>query len=160
MTGRFGVTEFSAASDLEVVMTRAFAAPRALVFDMWTSPEHLPRWMGPAEWTMTICEIDLRPGGAFRYHWRRADGAEMGISGVYHEVTPPERVVSSESWDGWSGTLNTLVLAQEPDGATTVTLTMRFPSQQARDAALATRMREGSSEGFDRLDALLAAHAR
>src|SRR5262245_26924185 len=90
MVGRFGVTEFTVASELEVVMTRAFAAPRPLVFAMWTSPEHLPHWLGPAEWAMTVCEIDLRPGGVFRYGWRRADGAEMGISGVYHEVTPPE----------------------------------------------------------------------
>ena len=77
-------------SDREIVMTRVFDAPRRLVFEAWTNPEHLPHWMlGPQGWTMPVCEIDLRPGGAWHFVWRRSDGTEMGMHGVYQEIVPP-----------------------------------------------------------------------
>lgn len=80
-------------SDREIVVTRVFDAPRRLVFDAWTNPEHLPHWMlGPSGWTMPVCEIDLRPGGAWRFVWRQADGTEMEMHGVYQEVVPPDRL--------------------------------------------------------------------
>ena len=86
-------------SDREIVMTRVVDAPRRLVFEAWTKPEHLPQWMlGPAGWTMPVCEIDLRPGGAWHFVWRRSDGTEMGMRGVYREITSPGRLVSTESW--------------------------------------------------------------
>ena len=90
-------------------MTHIVDAPRHLVFAAWTNPEHLPHWMlGPPGWTMPVCEIDLRPGGEWHFVWRRSDGAEMEMSGVYKEITPPERLVSTESWGGnWPETLNT-----------------------------------------------------
>ena len=139
-------------TDREIVMTRVFDAPRRLVFEAWTSPEHLPRWMlGPEGWTMPVCEIDLRPGGAWHFVWRRADGTEMGMHGAYREIKPPERLVSTESWGGnWPETLNTLVLS-EKDGKTTVTLTILYPSKEARDAATKTGMKDGVSVSFDRL---------
>ena len=81
-------------TDHEIVITREFNAPRRLVFEAWTNPEYLPQWMlGPDGWTMTTCEIDLRPGGPWRCHWRNTEGAEMNISGAYREITPPDRVV-------------------------------------------------------------------
>jgi uncharacterized protein YndB with AHSA1/START domain len=136
-------------------MTRVFDAPRRLVFDVCTKPEHVPHWMlGPEGWTMPVCEIDLRPGGAYRFVWRGPDDAEMGITGAYHEVTPPERVVSTESWDGWTETRNTLDLSEE-DGRTTITTTIRYPSKEARDTALETGMKEGVSAGYERLDGYL-----
>jgi uncharacterized protein YndB with AHSA1/START domain len=143
-------------TDREIVMTRVFDAPRRLVFEAWTNPEHLPHWMlGPEGWTMPVCEIDLRPGGAWHFVWRRADGTEMAMSGVYKEVTPPERLVSTESWGGnWAETLNTLTLS-EANGKTTMTNTVLYPSKEARDAALKTGMKEGASQGFDRLDEYL-----
>jgi uncharacterized protein YndB with AHSA1/START domain len=139
-------------TDREIVMTRVFDAPRRLVFEAWTSPEHLPRWMlGPEGWTMPVCEIDLRPGGAWHFVWRRADGTEMEMHGAYREIKPPERLVSTESWGGnWPETLNTLVLS-EKDGKTTVTLTILYPSKEARDAATKTGMKDGVSASFDRL---------
>lgn len=156
---RVGTTIFTTPSDQEVVTTRVFDAPRRLVWEAWTSPEHLPHWMlGPEGWTMPVCEIDLRPGGAYRFVWRRPDGAEMGISGAYQEVTPPERLVATEAWDGWTETLNTLVLSEE-DGKTTITNTVRYPSKEARDAALQTGMKEGLSQGLDRLAEYLQAMA-
>src|SRR5437764_5379736 len=126
-------------SDVEVLITRSVAAPATLVFEAWTSPEHLPRWMlGPEGWTMPICEVDLRPGGAWHFAWRRPDGAEMAMRGEYREVAPPGRLVSTESWGGdWPETLNTLVLAEE-DGRTTITQAILYPTKEARDAALGT----------------------
>ena len=143
-------------TEREIVMTRVFDAPRRLVFEAWTNPEHLPHWMlGPEGWTMPVCEIDLRPGGAWHFVWRRADGTEMAMSGVYKEVTPPERLVSTESWGGnWAETVNTLTLS-EANGKTTITNTILYPSKEARDAALKTGMKEGASQGFNRLDEYL-----
>ncbi|MGH9969866.1 MAG: SRPBCC family protein [Pyrinomonadaceae bacterium] len=137
-------------------MTRDFDAPRRLVFEAWTNPEHLPHWMlGPEGWTMPVCEIDLRPGGAWHFVWRRADGTEMEMRGVYREIAPPERLVSTESWGGnWPETVNTLILS-EKNGKTTITQTVLYPSKEARDAALKTGMKEGMSMGLDRLDKYL-----
>ncbi len=143
-------------SDREVVLRRVVNAPRRLVFAAYTSPEHLPNWMlGPDGWTMPVCEIDLRPGGAWRFVWRKADGAEMELRGVYREIVPPERVVQTESWGGdWPDTLNTLILTEE-NGRTAIAQHILFPSQAARDAALATGMREGMDVSFGRLEAYL-----
>lgn len=155
-----GASTFTTPSDREVVMTREVDAPRELVFDAWTKPEHVQQWMlGPSGWTMPVCEIDLRPGGAWRFVWGRADGTEMEMRGEYREVTPPERLVSTESWGGdWPETINTVTLSEE-DGKTTITQTVLYPSQEARDAALATGMKEGASVSFDRLAEHLRAMA-
>jgi uncharacterized protein YndB with AHSA1/START domain len=143
-------------SDREVAMTRVFDAPRRLVFEAWTNPEHVPHWMlGPEDWTMPVCEIDLRPGGAWHFVWRKADGTEMAMGGVYREVTPPKRLVSTEKWGPeWPETINTLTLS-EKDGKTTLTNTILYPSKEARDAALKTGMKEGAIQSFERLDAHL-----
>ncbi|HXV60969.1 MAG TPA: SRPBCC family protein [Vicinamibacteria bacterium] len=144
-------------TDREVVMTRVFHAPRELVFEAWTQCEHVKRWMiGPEGWTMPICEIDLRPGGANRFVWRRANGSEMEIRGVYQDIRPPERLVFTESWGrDWPETTNTLALT-EKNGQTTTTLTVLYPSKEARDAALETGGTEGMEQGYRRLDAYLA----
>jgi uncharacterized protein YndB with AHSA1/START domain len=146
-------TTFTTPSDREVVITHAVDAPRRHVFEAWTKPEHLPRWMlGPEGWTMPVCEVDLRPGGGWHFVWRRADGAEMAMRGVYREVTPPERLVSTESWgENWPETVNTLALSEDGGGKTLITLTISYPSKAARDAALGTGMKDGMSQSFDRL---------
>lgn len=150
-------TTFTTPSEREIAVTRVFDAPRRLVWDAWTSPEHLPKWMiGPPGWTMTVCEIDLRPGGAWHVVWRGADGNEMQIRGTYREVAPPERLVSTESWGPeWPETVNTLRLS-EKDSRTTLTHTALYPTKEARDAALNSGMKEGLAQSFERLDALLA----
>jgi uncharacterized protein YndB with AHSA1/START domain len=149
---KVGATNFTTPSDRELVTTRVFDAPRRLVWDAWTNPEHVSQWMlGPSGWTMPVCEIDLRPGGAWHFVWRKSDGTEMEMRGVYREVKPPERLVATESWGGdWPETVNTLVLS-EKDGLTTVTQTVLYPSKQARDRALGTGMKAGMSQSFDRL---------
>ena len=88
--------------------------------------------LGPPGWTMPVCEIDLRPGGKWHFVWRQVDGTEMAMHGVYKEIAPPERLVSTESWGGpWPETLNTLMLS-EKDGQTTITITVLYPSKEAR----------------------------
>ncbi len=157
---RTGVTSYATPTDYDIVITRVVDAPRRLVFEAWTNPVHIPHWLlGPEGWTMPICEIDLRPGGSWRYVWRKADGAEMEMSGQVREVVPPERLVTTERWGPeWPETINTLVLT-ESGGRTTITLTATYPTKEARDAALETGMRDGLNQSFARLDALLPALA-
>src|SRR5260370_23600773 len=145
-----GTLKVTMPTDREMEVTRVFDAPRRLVFDAWTNPKHVPQWMlGPDGWTMPVCEIDLRPGGAWHFVWRRADGSEMEMRGVYREVTPPERLVATESWGGdWPETVNTLVLS-ETDGKTTMTQTVLWPSKAARDRALGLGMQSGLRTLFD-----------
>ena len=156
----FGVTTFSTPSDTEIAMTRVFDAPRRLVFDAWTNPSHLPHWMlGPGGWTMPVCEIDLRVGGGWRFVWHNDNGSEMAMSGVYREIVPPEKIVTTESWGGdWPETVNTLILT-ETAGKTTMTQTVRYVSEEARDAALKTGMKHGVTASFNRLEAYLQAMA-
>jgi uncharacterized protein YndB with AHSA1/START domain len=138
-------------------VTRVFNAPRNLVFGAWTNPQYLPHWMlGPDGWTMTVCEIDLRPGGPWHFVWRHSDGKEMEMRGEHREVQPPERVVSSESWGPeWPETLNTVVFSKLA-GKTTATVTMLYASKEARDAALKTGMQQGMALSYDRLEDYLA----
>ena len=143
----------------EFTLTRTFDAPRRLMFDAFTKPEMVKKWLfGPAEWPMVVCEIDLRVGGKIRYVWRHKERGDMGLSGVFREVAVPERLVNTELFDeDWTGgeTLLTTTFV-ESSGRTTVASTVRYSSQSARDAALKTGMVEGWSQGHDRLDELLA----
>ncbi|HSE28017.1 MAG TPA: SRPBCC family protein [Gemmatimonadales bacterium] len=152
------VMTFSTPSDREVAFTRTFDAPRALVWDAWTKPEHLQQWLlGPEGWTMPICEMDLRPGGAWRYGWHSPEGQgdDFEMSGVVKEVVPPARLVTTERWGpDWPEAINTLVLVEE-DGRTTITLTSLYPSKEARDQAVATGMAKGVEISFERLDGVL-----
>ncbi|NLE36663.1 MAG: SRPBCC family protein [Pirellulaceae bacterium] len=158
---KVGVTTFTTPSDRELVAIRTVDAPRRLVWDAWTNPKHVPQWMlGPEGWTMPVCEIDLRPGGTWHFGWRGSDGTEMEMHGVYQEVTAPERLVNTESWGGdWPETLDTLVLSEE-NGKTTMTCTILYPSREDRDAAIATGMKDGWSESYDRLDECLPTIAK
>ena len=154
-TGNLQVTT---PSDREIAMTRVFDAPRHLVFEALTRPELLQRWLlGPPGWSMPVCEVDLKVGGAYRYVWRSDDGGrEFGSHGVFREVLPPERFVATEKMDGFEGeSLVTNSLAEQ-GGRTTLTLTMRFDSQEARDGALKSGMEKGVAISYDRLDEVLA----
>jgi uncharacterized protein YndB with AHSA1/START domain len=161
-------TSVTTPTDRKIVVTRRFAAPRRLVWDAWTDPKHLSRWfVGPRGWTMSACEIDLRPGGTWHYRWRRvsddsgrggpAVGTEMSIRGEYREIVPSRRLVCTDFWGGnWPGTLNTLTPADEDGGeATTVTQQIDYPTKEARDAALGTGMTDGMAAGYERLDEYL-----
>ena len=143
--------EVTTPSDLEIEMTRFFDAPRRLVFEAMTKPEHLVRWFGPHGWTLAVCQIDFRPGGAWRFVLRGPDGTEMGMRGVYQEITPPEGFVSTESFDDYPGeSLNTLTFS-EKDGKTTFTIAVLYASSEIRDAVIRSGMERGAGECYDRL---------
>jgi uncharacterized protein YndB with AHSA1/START domain len=154
--GTFRVTT---PTEREIAMTRVFDAPRRLVFDALTKPELVKRWLlGPPGWSMPVCEIDLRVGGAYRYVWRHTNGKEMGMGGVYREIVPQERLVCTELFDeawypGESLITTTLV---EQGGRTTLTTTILYVSQDARDGVLKSGMESGVAESYDRLAELLA----
>jgi uncharacterized protein YndB with AHSA1/START domain len=151
-----GTLKVTTPTEREVVMTRVFDAPRRLVFDALTKPELFKRWFGPRGWSLTVCEIDLKVGGAWRSVLRGPGGEEMGMRGVYREIVPPERLVSTESFDDYPGeSLNTLVLF-EKDGKTTFTITVRYQSQEIRDAVIKSGMEHGAAECYDQLAELLA----
>jgi uncharacterized protein YndB with AHSA1/START domain len=151
-----GTLKVSLPSEREIVMTRVFDAPRRLVFDALTKPELLRRWFGPQGWSLAVCEADLKVGGAWRWVLRGPDGREMGMRGAYQEITPPERLVSTESFDDYPGeSLNTLILSEE-DGKTTFTITVRYASQEIRDAVVKSGMEHGAAESYDKLAEMLA----
>ena len=152
----------STPSDREVAIARVVNAPRQLVFDTYTKPELLRRWMtGPPGWSFAICDIDARVGGSYRYVWRGPGGVEMGMRGVFREVVRPERIVSTEVFDqSWyEGDAVGTVTFVEQAGQTTITTTVRYASQETRDAVLKSPMAEGMAAGFNNLDELLAALA-
>ncbi|MEV0752437.1 SRPBCC family protein [Streptosporangium sp. NPDC050280] len=143
-------------SDTDLLLTRAFAAPRRLVFDAFTRPELLRRWHGARGWHLVVCEIDLRPGGAWRFVSRGPGGAELGHGGVFHEVDAPARLVQSEVHDGWAvGEALITTVFDERDGRTTMTTTVRYSSREIRDSVLRTPMERGAGEAYDRLDEML-----
>ena len=153
-----GLLRVSTPSEREIAMTRVFDAPRRLVFDAYTKPELVRRWLGVfGAWSMVVCEIDLKVGGTYRYVWRGAGGKEMGMGGVFREIVRPERIVCTESFDEkWydGDALDTTVLV-ERDGKTTLTTTARYASRQVRDAVLKSPMESGVAKSYDNLAELL-----
>jgi uncharacterized protein YndB with AHSA1/START domain len=155
-----GELEVTTPTEREIVISRAFDAPRSLVFDALTKPELLKRWYGPRGWSLVICEIDLKVGGAFRFVSRRADGKDIGQRGVYREIAPPKRLVNTEWWEDWNPgeSLVTTVL-KDVGGRTILTSTMHFPSQEVRDTLIKSGMTSGAAETYDKLAECLASIA-
>jgi len=152
--------EVTAPGDREIVMTRIFNAPRALVFDAFTKPELIVRWLlGPDGWVMTVCEVDLQPGGMFHYVWRNdSEDKEFGLTGEYREVAAPARIIHAERFDqSWyPGDAIVTTTFAESDGTTTVTLLSSFSSREIRDGALESGMEKGVAASFDRLERILS----
>jgi uncharacterized protein YndB with AHSA1/START domain len=153
------VMKLTTAGDREVIVTREFNAPRQFVWDAYTKPELLKRWLtGPPGWTFAVCDVDLRVGGKYRWVWRGPDGTEMGMGGVHKEIVAPERLVNTQLFDqDWTGgeAIGTLVLIEKA-GRTFMTNTIRYATPEAREAVLKTPMEMGMAIGYDRLDDLLA----
>jgi uncharacterized protein YndB with AHSA1/START domain len=150
----------TAYGDREIVVTRVFDAPRQMVFDAYTKPEMVKRWLlGPDGWSMPVCEIDLRAGGKYRYVWRQdSSGKEMGMGGVYREVVAPERFVATEIFDeAWypGEAVDTIVFTEQA-GKTTMTQTILYGSRETRDAVLKSPMQKGMAMSYDRMEAVLA----
>ena len=154
----FRPLSISMPSDREIVVTRDFAAPPDLVFDCWTVPALIRRWLGPADWVMTVCEFDARVGGSWRFVSRGPTGFEMGHGGTVLELDRPRWIRTTERYDmDWTGgeTLNSNAFTPTEAGTRSV-LTVLYASKEARDGAAATPMAEGMESGFRRLDTLLA----
>jgi uncharacterized protein YndB with AHSA1/START domain len=150
--------QVAAHGDHEIVMTRVLDAPRQLVFDAFTKPELVKRWLGAlGGWEFAVCEIDLRVGGKYRWVWKNTDGIQMGISGVYREIVPPEKIVSTERFDeAWypGEGLGTILLTEE-GGQTTVRQTVRYETREARDGVLKSPMESGVSASYNQLQLVL-----
>jgi uncharacterized protein YndB with AHSA1/START domain len=142
----------------EIVMTRELDAPRSMVFEALTRPELVQRWLGVfGDWSLDVCEIDLKAGGAYRYVWRRTDGTEMGLGGVFREIVPGERLVHTELFDeAWypGEGLVTTELAEQ-DGRTTMTMTVLYESREARDGTFESGMEHGMAASYDKLAEVL-----
>ena len=152
-----GTLAVSLPSDCEVALTRVFNAPRQLVYDAFSKPEILKLWFGPRGWALVICEMDGRVGGGFRFVLRNAEGRELGMRGVYRELTPPERSVHMESFDDFPGESRVTAVFTECDGQTTLTATILYPSREVRDAVIKSGMEHGAAESYDKLAELLSA---
>jgi uncharacterized protein YndB with AHSA1/START domain len=153
-----GNLKLTTRGDREIVMTRTLDAPRKLVFDAFTKPELVKQWLlGPPGWSMPVCEIDLRVGGSYRYVWRKTGLPDMGMGGVYREIVPPEKIVSTETFDqAWypGEAVGTLLLVEQ-GGKTTVTQTVLYQSKEARDGILKSGMETGVAASYNRLAELL-----
>jgi len=141
-------------SEREIKMTRLFNAPRHLVWEAMSKPEHIKRWWGclGEGYSVPVCEVDLRPGGKWRFVNRHPKG-EAEFYGEYREIVPPERVVFTEIFAPFpdSGSLVTAVLTEEND-KTRLTVTAQYPSLEVRDMVIGTGMAKGAAASYDRLE--------
>jgi uncharacterized protein YndB with AHSA1/START domain len=151
-SGTFKATTPSAR---EIRLTRLFDAPRALIFEAMSKPEHIKRWWGclGEGYSVPVCEVDLRPGGAWRFVNRTPKGQDVAFYGVYREIAPPERVVFTEIFEQFPDTESvvTAVLTEE-NGKTRLTVTCLYPSADVRDMVLKSGMERGAGISYDRLE--------
>jgi uncharacterized protein YndB with AHSA1/START domain len=147
----------------ELVLTRVFDAPRALVFRAWTEPEHLARWFGPHGFTIPECEVELRAGGRLRLVMRGPDGADYPMTGEFREVVPPERLVYVSAALNAQGRpeleVLTTVTFSERGGKTALTLRAQVLSMTERGAQYAAGMEAGWTQSLERLVNTLAGRA-
>jgi uncharacterized protein YndB with AHSA1/START domain len=140
-------------TDTTIQITREFAAPKHLVYRAYTTPELVRRWWHANRGEMTVCEIDLRVGGTWRYVMIAQGGFEVGFHGEYREIVPDERLVSTEVYeaipDGQA--IDTLTLTEE-DGRTTMTILVEHESKEARDGHIDSGMEDGMQDAMDRLE--------
>jgi uncharacterized protein YndB with AHSA1/START domain len=166
MTTTIEKAQVSLPSDTEVRVTRDFKAPRKLVWRAHVEPKLVTQWMlGPPGWSMPVCEMDVRPGGKFRWRWRSDEtGQEFGFFGEFRETEAPAKLVHTEYYDpgdtGGAMPTDTPAIIRttfsEKNGVTTLVTVMDFGSKTARDAAVSTGMTDGMEMGYERLDTLFA----
>jgi uncharacterized protein YndB with AHSA1/START domain len=146
-------------SDCEIQLTRLFDAHRHLVFEAMSKPEHITQWWGCLGdgYSVPVCEVDLRPGGKWRFVNRTPKGELATFYGVYREIAPPERMVFTEIFEPFpdAESVVTVVLTDE-NRKTRLTLTARYPSRDVRDMVLKTGMEKGAAISYDRLEEVAA----
>jgi uncharacterized protein YndB with AHSA1/START domain len=148
-----GAATVTLPTDEQILITRAFAAPRELVYEAWTTPALVERWWHANRGRVTLAEIDLRVGGSWRSVAVTDDGTEVAFHGEYREIVPNERIVSTEVYEGapGPGTVNTLTL-QEADGGTMLTILVECPSKEVRDAIIESGMEAGMQDALSLLE--------
>jgi uncharacterized protein YndB with AHSA1/START domain len=153
-----GTATVTLPTDEQILITREFDAPKDLVFRAYTTPELVRRWWHAKRGDVTVCEIDLRVGGKWRYVMVADGGLEVGFHGEYREIVPNDKLVSTEVYEGMpqgdgpeQGTLNTVTFT-EADGRTTVTILVEAPSKEIRDAIIASGMEDGLQDALDLLE--------
>lgn len=141
----------------EITVTSIIDAPRDLVFKAYTDPNAIPQWWGPRGLTTVVDQMDVRPGGIWRFVHRDAEGNEYGFHGVYHDVMSPERIISTFEFEGMPGhVLLSTMTFEEQDGKTKLTDASVFQSVEDRDGMLQSGMEGGASESMERLNEYLA----
>ena len=140
-------------ADEQILITREFNAPRHLVYKAFTTPELVERWWTAKRGEMKVCEIDLRPGGKWRYVMETPDGIEVGFHGEYREIVPNERIVSTEEFEGMPGeeSVNTATFTEE-NGRTTLEILVQHKSKTTRDAHVESGMEDGLQDAMDLLE--------
>jgi uncharacterized protein YndB with AHSA1/START domain len=151
-----GTAKVTLPSDTEILITRQFDAPRHLVWRAWTTPELVRRWWHANRGEMTVCEIDLRVGGKWRYAMDVEGFGEVGFHGEYREVVPDERLVSTEVYEGIpdaevNAALDTLTL-EEVNGRTLMSVLVEHPTKEGRDAHIESGMEDGMQDAMDLLE--------
>ena len=148
-----GTATVTLPSDTEILITREFNAPRHLVYEAWTKPEHIRRWWAGLRGDVTLVEVDLRVGGGWRYVMTANEGFEVAFHGEYREIVPNERIVSTEVYEGFPDgeALNTLTF-EEVDGRTTLSILVEHSCKEHRDAHIESGMEGGMQEAMDALE--------
>ena len=159
-----GTAKVTLPADEQILITREFDAPKHLVYKAWTTPELVKRWWHANRGEVTVAEIDLRVGGSWRYVSVTPKGMEVGFHGEYREIEAPRRIVQTEIYEGApepypnDAAVNTTTL-DEADGVTTMTVLVSVPSQEIRDAILASGMESGMQVSYNRLEDLVRSAA-
>jgi uncharacterized protein YndB with AHSA1/START domain len=148
-----GTAKVTLPTDEQILIKREFNAPKELVYKAWTTPELVKRWWNAKRGEVTVAEIDLRVGGAWRYVMVTDDGFEVGFHGEFREIVPNERIVATEVYEGMpdAGAVNTVTFA-EADGRTTLTILVQHSRKEHRDAHIESGMEAGMQDAFDLLE--------
>ena len=161
-----GTAKVTLPADDQILITRELDAPRQLVWQAWTTPELVKRWWNARRGEVTVCEIDLRVGGRWRYVMVTSEGGiEVGFHGEYREIVPHERLVSTEVYEGMppehagEGSVNTMTLSEQ-DGRTTVAILVQHLSKEHRDAQIDSGMEAGMQDAMDLLEQVAISLAR
>ena len=158
--GSAGKATVTTPGEREIRIERVFDAPRERVFAAHVDPQLIPQWWGPRGHTTIVAEMDPRPGGAWRFVSKTADGSEHAFRGVYREVSPPERLVQTFEWEGMPGHVSVESATFEDLGEQTRIVSIStFHSPEERDGMIESGMEGGLNETYDRLDELLAGGA-
>jgi uncharacterized protein YndB with AHSA1/START domain len=148
-----GSAKVTLPADQEILITREFDAPRHLVYEAYTNPDLVRRWWHAKRGEMTVCDIDLRVGGRWRYVMVTPEGMEVAFHGEYREIVPNERIVSTEVYEGMpdAEALDTLTLT-EVDGRTRLEILVEHASKEHRDAHIESGMEAGLQDALDLLE--------